>query len=152
MLLRRPLSPKRTKTGYRVEITFLDAAPPNQLRGLDEHAYLVHVNKAFEAVMQLVFDGLGASWDEVFRVRDFAMEWSRPNPYLYVTEIDFSLHGLDEATAKLAMNIRSQDSSVEIAHGLCTLSLLQSKPDGNGRVSALKKLRDAFLLSEETAQ
>ncbi|KIC07687.1 hypothetical protein RA19_23200 [Leisingera sp. ANG-M1] len=154
MLLTKPLAPQKTETGYSVEIRFLDAAPPNQLRGLNEQSYRQHAIAALEEILDLVSreDGDVIPWQDVFRIRDFEIEWNRANPYLYTTAIEFTLHDLENSSATIEMRITSQDGKVEVARALCGLAILSGDISIAGNAYGANRLLGYFSDPETTPQ
>lgn len=110
-MLRKPLAPQKTETGYCVEITFLDAAPPNQLIGLDEKSFRMHLLQALESVLQNILEDQDVQnpWQEVGHISEFSLNWETTRPSLQATVVDFSFSEVADSNSVVTMQILSVD-------------------------------------------
>lgn len=117
MLLHKPLVPQKTEAGYRVEIKFLDAAPPNQLIGLNEKSFRTHLLHALESVLQKLLEeqGMRRPWQDVMRISEFSINWDTANPNLYATDVEFSFSRDAESQLRAEICVRSKDRRFKYA-------------------------------------
>ncbi|MES0884955.1 hypothetical protein [Roseibium sp. SCP14] len=128
-------------------MAFLDAAPPNQLLGLNERTYRQHLAAALEAVLNVISSEEEeiVPWQELYRIQSFEIKWSRPNPFLFTTFIYFSLNELDVNGASIGMSILGHDQKLSVGNAMCEIQFHVDDGDkGEGRIPAATSLRKHF--------